>query len=211
MTDDELVDNIIGSFRDFENWDPWHDFKFAEAAGLNMTFFIRAIQSSLASSNDWAGGPVPDTLVNREIALRALRRRARLDCGLGPEEPEDRAQTWQRFFDAVTPAPMGTPIVGKRGTDFREYSDDEVDDAVRKIEEKFPDIANAIRSATHHNLSVNPNFVAERNPDVQTYLWTLDPIKVALRALYPNFDSLDRGTLARLVFSAMRNSYAEAL
>lgn len=76
MTDEQLVANLIDVFGTFEWWNPWHELRFAERAGIDARLFLPAIRSAL-KSRDWPSEPLEATAEIQKGAIEDLKARER--------------------------------------------------------------------------------------------------------------------------------------
>ena len=197
MVDERLVQDIIEKFAEFEYWNPWHEFKFAEAARLNMRFFLPPVHTALRECRS----PEVATPEIEWTLLQALRKHAREERDL-PPEAVDRSDSWNDFFPDPNLA-KNIKQVSKSGRDIRRYTQAEIDQTIGDLEEKFPEIVEAIRVGTRHNVLVDPSCAQGSQADIDTYRFTFQPIRHAIFQLHPGIDSLDNSELAHRVFDTL--------
>ena len=93
MTDEETAASVVTYWQASDHW-PWECLKFAERSGLEMSYFLPAVEGALRL-RDW-----PDRMIEVPTGLperifRLLRERARRECGLAAPAalPADRDET----------------------------------------------------------------------------------------------------------------------
>jgi hypothetical protein len=209
MNVSEVVDEVIREFASFEYWNPWHEFKFAEARGFNMTFFLPAVGMALRSINPQGDPPRFGSESSLEL-LSALRKRARELSGL-PDPTPDISDSWQSF---LTDPSFFTYIRGatKAAGDIRRFTPVEISETAERIRRDYRDVVTVIKISTRHNFEVNPNFVADGKLDINDYRIVDDIICLIIAKIFPNLDRIDNSKLMRGVYNYFRDeAIGEAL
>jgi hypothetical protein len=195
MTDEEAAASVVTYWQASDHW-PWECLKFAERSGLEMSYFLPAVEGALRL-RDW-----PDRMIEVPTGLperifRLLRERARRERGLAAPAalPADRDET-------EYPNPNFKNIKGesKRAGDIRKFDAKEINRAAEQIIERYPALYKVIVRGVAHKVMISG---AQMENLVDFYSWTFYPLKHALFHIYPEIDSLDISELAQKVFGAL--------
>ena len=195
ISDREILRVVLPYLQEWENWRPWHDFKFAVANGVDIQFFWDVVTSALVHAPWEAPAPERGTGLEQRI-LELLRERAEKEVNRRGRVSAV-SNSWARFYP--NPDWKNIRSLSKRAGDKRKYSEDEVSQAANLIRHHFPQIPHAIERAAEHNRSL----AYESDDRVNVYSWTLNPLKHAIFKLHGDLDSLDNSELARRVFYLM--------